>query len=319
MKKIIFILSFLCCLWGISAPGPSHLGSNTNCNTIYQVCEAVNTTSINNTSSPDCVGGEMELWFAVDVMGSSFHVNFESMTDVSAVYIYGPFLDMPNCSNMGTAVSTFNPYTGSSFSLAPDKFSSTPSPGKYIVRIAFSSCTTSIRLNELSNVACPEVSCDEEQECVVFQPDNLKRYWVSAWVKEDHSSQVLDYTSYVDVIFTGANTSVAFVPSGEIIDGWQRIVGDFIIPFGTTNLTIDLVNDSDVDVYFDDIRVHPWNAGMKSYVYDPETFWLTAELDDNNYATFYEYDKEGGLVRIKKETERGVMTIQETRSHTKTQ
>ena len=35
--------------------------------------------------------------------------------------------------------------------------------------------------------------------------------------------------------------------------------------------------------------------------------------DDENYATFYEYDEEGALVRIKKETERGVMTIREAR------
>jgi hypothetical protein len=40
-----------------------------------------------------------------------------------------------------------------------------------------------------------------------------------------------------------------------------------------------------------------------------------AELDENNYATFYEYDLEGGLVRVKKETEKGVYTIQETRSN----
>ena len=53
---------------------------------------------------------------------------------------------------------------------------------------------------------------------------------------------------------------------------------------------------------------------MKSYVNDPETFWLTAELDDNNYATFYEYDKEGKLIRIKKETSRGIVTIKENRS-----
>ena len=53
---------------------------------------------------------------------------------------------------------------------------------------------------------------------------------------------------------------------------------------------------------------------MKSYVYDPITLWLTAELDDNNYATFYEYDQEGQLIRIKKETARGIMTIQESRS-----
>ncbi|MPT34482.1 MAG: hypothetical protein E2604_05195 [Flavobacterium sp.] len=54
---------------------------------------------------------------------------------------------------------------------------------------------------------------------------------------------------------------------------------------------------------------------MKSFVYDEQTQRLMAELDENNYATFYEYDLEGGLIRVKKETEKGVFTIQETRSN----
>ena len=54
---------------------------------------------------------------------------------------------------------------------------------------------------------------------------------------------------------------------------------------------------------------------MKSYVYDPSTQKLTAELDENNYATKYEYDDEGILIRVKKETTRGVMTIKESRNN----
>jgi hypothetical protein len=41
---------------------------------------------------------------------------------------------------------------------------------------------------------------------------------------------------------------------------------------------------------------------------------LMAELDENNYSTFYEYDDDGTLIRVKKETERGIMTLKETRS-----
>ena len=41
---------------------------------------------------------------------------------------------------------------------------------------------------------------------------------------------------------------------------------------------------------------------------------LLAELDANNYAVFYEYDEEGGLIRTKAETAEGVKTIKETRS-----
>jgi len=67
-------------------------------------------------------------------------------------------------------------------------------------------------------------------------------------------------------------------------------------------------------VLFDDIRVNPFNSSLKSFVYDAQSEKLMAELDENNYATFYEYDKEGGLVRVKRETERGVQTIKESRS-----
>jgi hypothetical protein len=49
-------------------------------------------------------------------------------------------------------------------------------------------------------------------------------------------------------------------------------------------------------------------------VYSPVNLRLMAELDENNYATFYEYDDEGTLIRLKKETERGIKTIKETRS-----
>ncbi|WP_298538946.1 hypothetical protein [uncultured Aquimarina sp.] len=109
--------------------------------------------------------------------------------------------------------------------------------------------------------------------------------------------------------------SVSFRPKGNIVDGWQRISTDFRIPDNAEFMTISLQSeDTNLNVYFDDIRFHPFNSNMKTFVYDPETQRLQSELDENNYATFYEYDKEGGLIRVKKETERGVYTIQETRS-----
>ena len=37
-----------------------------------------------------------------------------------------------------------------------------------------------------------------------------------------------------------------------------------------------------------------------------------------HFATYYNYDEEGTLVQIKKETERGIMTVKTTRQHIKT-
>ena len=79
-------------------------------------------------------------------------------------------------------------------------------------------------------------------------------------------------------------------------------------------MTVSLEATGSTAVYFDDLRIHPFNANMKSFVYNPVNLRLMAELDENNYSTFYEYDDDGTLIRVKKETERGVKTIKETRS-----
>lgn len=174
-----------------------------------------------------------------------------------------------------------------------------------------------------------DTPCDT---CNSFKP-SAGEYWMSAWVNVETGQQVKSYNStnqsntvngtgtysevYIEFEFLGASQTVQFYPTGEIIDGWQRVVGKFTIPSGTEDFVVHLVADDNYTTYFDDIRIHPFNASMKSYVYDGETFWLISELDDNNYATFYEYDNEGGLIRIKKETARGIVTIQETRSNTK--
>lgn len=88
------------------------------------------------------------------------------------------------------------------------------------------------------------------------------------------------------------------------------------MPEVADDFKLDLENNNTDEriSYFDDVRVIPSKGNMKSFVYDQKTQRLMAELDENNYGTYYEYDLEGGLIRIKKETEKGVFTIQETRS-----
>ncbi len=142
-------------------------------------------------------------------------------------------------------------------------------------------------------------------------------YILSAWVKDEVSQQTHQYDGNILVetqyVSSGDNETFTLTPTGPIIDGWQRVFGEFDVNQDILNLKITL-NASSTGSYFDDIRVLPFNGNMKSFVYDPINQRLMAELDENNYATFYEYDYEGGLVRVKKETERGVFTIQESRS-----
>nr|WP_315257915.1 hypothetical protein [uncultured Flavobacterium sp.] len=157
-----------------------------------------------------------------------------------------------------------------------------------------------------------------------FMPEEGK-YIVSCWVKENDAKQQITYSqSNLSISISNGNAapfySQNFKPSGPIIDGWQRILGIIEIPVTTpqNNPKLEITlncNSTIADCYFDDIRFFPYNGNLKSFVYDEDTQKLMAELDENNYATFYEYDLEGGLVRVKKETEKGVYTIQETRSN----
>ncbi|NUY82701.1 hypothetical protein HUK80_17495 [Flavobacterium sp. MAH-1] len=170
-----------------------------------------------------------------------------------------------------------------------------------------------------------------------FKPLAEKKYVVTCWVSEEYAQQQLNYThtrlkiSFLRNLEEGQypNYNYSFSPSGPIIDGWQRITGiieipplpvapDANTPADELAIVIYLDNDnnSTVGAYFDDVRFYPYNGNMKSFVYDEDNRRLMAELDENNYATFYEYDLEGGLIRVKKETENGVYTIQETRSKT---
>ncbi len=151
-------------------------------------------------------------------------------------------------------------------------------------------------------------------------------YVLSAWVKVANTFVPLDY-SQASVLVTastnapiddsgpsGYNTQTYMRSTGPIIEGWQRIEGVFTVISGTKRVSVKLIPYSGQTTYFDDIRIHPKDAVMKSYVYDPITLKLVCELDENNYATFYEYDKSGNLIRVKKETEGGIVTLKESRS-----
>ena len=161
---------------------------------------------------------------------------------------------------------------------------------------------------------------DDYSKCIsLFAPDTGTQYVISAWMKEN----IVDLNSInsyengeVKVTLYEDNVEVdSFIisTSGVIIEGWQRMEGKFKIPFGVDEIKVTLVNPSEHKIYFDDIRIHPYHSNMKSYVYHPVHLKIMAELDENNFASFYEYDEEGSLIRMKKETVNGIVTLQETR------
>ena len=150
-----------------------------------------------------------------------------------------------------------------------------------------------------------------------FSPIKSTLILVGAWVKEKNNlpDTVSTYRNTQLQVAFNNGTTVTLKPSGKIIEGWQRIEDTLTIPANATQMKIRLMStNSSVPVYFDDVRIHPFSSNLKSYVYDPVSLRLMAELDENNYASFYEYDDDGTLIRVKKETEKGIKTVKETRS-----
>ena len=155
-----------------------------------------------------------------------------------------------------------------------------------------------------------------------FRPLLGKKYVVSGWIKGDVATEADPTNSgkakiiiegYKGIVSSGY-TAIA-VKAGPKVEGWTRVMTTFVLPndLNIDNVSVKLVAGNQ-EAFFDDIRIHPYDGNMKSFAYDYRTSRLMAEMDENNYATFFEYNDEGQLVRNKKETEKGIVTLKETRS-----
>lgn len=151
-----------------------------------------------------------------------------------------------------------------------------------------------------------------------FRPIIGKAYIFSMWVKENTRNQC-----NLQIVDGGTTYSPAIEGKPVIINGWKKLTYRFVpqnsdIHFLFVNNGVP--NNANAEVqfcYIDDIRVHPADASMQSYVYDYRNNRLMSTLDDNNFAVYFEYDEEGVLVRKKVETERGILTIDENRKSSK--
>ncbi len=202
--------------------------------------------------------------------------------------------------------------------------------GKYSLQLAASTTLSQSKtvVNSLCN-STPAATCYYYLGCgdliYPFTPVSVNSgntatdYIISYWVKENYSgAKPLDYSGNQVTVTQGAGAAFATknLKKSAIIDGWQRVEYTYTIPNNYSGaLAVNLVNSGSNTVYFDDIRMHPAAASMKTFVYHPVTLKYVAELDANNFATFFEYDAQGNLIRTKKETERGIMTIKESKTH----
>lgn len=325
MKAIQLILALSLFILLTSAYGQSP----SNCSYALSMCPS-RTASI-DTKLPDCYNSNARVFFQFEAAntistgtatsGSTSFTYKVSGSTVNSYKVYGPFSDNDNPCDL---ISSFqapilNQNTGNVSSATALNIPLIAGK-RYYVEIVANGCGSRITLSDSSAVSRPYVKCGDLdninlcEECIPkFLPTNGK-YVLSAWVKEDGApSSITTYTKPSIVVTAGGTTLPAFTPTGQIIDGWQRVEGVFTTA-SIQSIQVELKATGGI-CYFDDIRIFPFDGSMMSYVYDPISLRLLAELDERNYAKFYEYDEEGKLIRVKKETEKGIMTIQENREN----
>lgn len=329
MKKITLAYWLFCSTLGFAqvkvavpdtVPTEYEIPSNVSCAASDNICENQfhQDFEFEPTASGSCA--QNSLYYVFHFAGPSTMGIQISTPGVTGTWNwYGPFTDF----NLGVCdqindyavVSIDGNLTGASFNLA------NASGGYYLLKLTTTTCQGSVSIVNTGDV---RFDCNDEvlcTECVTSFSPTPGKYIVSAWVKEeDAPNSITSYSNAsIQISFAGSTQTVPpMLPTGAIIDGWQRIESELEIPADATGINIELIAAGE-NVYFDDIRIFPIDGSMMSYVYDPTSLRLMAELDERNYATLYEYDEEGKLIRVKKETERGIMTIQENRDNIKKQ
>lgn len=207
--------------------------------------------------------------------------------------------------------------------LAADYTTDYAHSGKYSLKVlSGQALSKSVDISACSDAGDPFNDTEFEInscECVGRFNPKTGKYIVSAWVKQGDAPTDTTYLGSKVQLKTKASGVVTntfdLIPQGPIIDGWQRVFAEIEIVGTDDEIEVSLSAASNQVTYFDDFRFHPFNSTMKSYAYDQITLRLMAELDENNFATFYEYDQEGNLIRVKKETVRGIATLKEVKKH----
>jgi hypothetical protein len=140
-----------------------------------------------------------------------------------------------------------------------------------------------------------------------FRPINGKKYLMSFWVN-DHAPTI-NTIQNLTVKINGVDKLVSnkIVP---VVEGWKKLDIEFVFT-DLSGYELEIIPGATIEI--DDFRILPLDGQMTSYVYDERTLRLVAQLDENNFASFYEYDEEGVPIRVKKETDRGIMTLKENR------
>jgi len=155
-----------------------------------------------------------------------------------------------------------------------------------------------------------------------------KTYYFSCWINEPsyyNGTTQSNRDAIPDInlsgvaikILNGPNHYTKLVPKGSRIDGWQKVEGKFEYNLNSSDFDIRIKLGNLNRLYIDDLRIHPIDSKFESYVYDFDKRRMTEMLDNNNYFTRFKYNEDGDLIVIEKESEKGILGVQNQVKHLK--
>lgn len=137
-------------------------------------------------------------------------------------------------------------------------------------------------------------------------PDREKQYIVQFW----YAYQDSDVDVKTPTVLLGGTTltNTSTVRSGRWRLFSAETPGGTFSPSGSS-ISIQNPNSTEsVELYIDDIKIHPYEAKATCTVFD-RNLRPVAALDDNHFAMITQYDGQGVPVRTIRETERGFFTV----------
>ena len=186
-----------------------------------------------------------------------------------------------------------------------------------------------LKVDEVEDPNCstPRVVTNylKKNNCLGNFSPSVDEYILSVWVKSasyDNPAIPVKASNYdhagIDILINGDLVTDVTEARSSIIDGWQQVEYAFAVT--EDHMTDPGADIKDIEIkfkntdpmhlaYFDDLRIHPADASMVSYVYDPIELRLVAQGDERNYFTFYSYRPDGGLTGTMRETARGKQSL----------
>jgi YD repeat-containing protein len=125
-----------------------------------------------------------------------------------------------------------------------------------------------------------------------------RKYTAMVWV---HNTSPLQTTLVMNTTTSSktVNMSSPYITAGN----WKLLRIDIDAPSSSDNkIEVYLQNNSTNGIaVYDDFRVQPMTASLEATVYDHKFGRVSARLNKDNFATFYNYDARGRLTEVKSE------------------